>query len=40
LGKGELKTPLNITVGYATAAAVKGVEASGGKVSVVQKTIS
>ncbi|MDR2267847.1 MAG: 50S ribosomal protein L15 [Holosporaceae bacterium] len=39
LGKGELKTPLNITVEYATASAVREVEASGGKVSVMQKTV-
>jgi large subunit ribosomal protein L15 len=38
LGKGELKTPLNITAGYATASAIRGVEASGGKVSIEQKT--
>ncbi|MDR2681523.1 MAG: 50S ribosomal protein L15 [Holosporaceae bacterium] len=34
LGKGELKTPLNITVGYATDSAMKAVEAAGGKVQI------
>ncbi|GHU16455.1 50S ribosomal protein L15 [Alphaproteobacteria bacterium] len=34
LAKGELKTPLNITVGYASDAASRAVEAAGGKVQI------
>jgi large subunit ribosomal protein L15 len=35
LAKGELKVALNISVGYASEAAVKAVEAVGGKVLIV-----
>lgn len=35
LAEGELKTPLNIAVSYASDAAVRGVEAAGGKVRIV-----
>jgi large subunit ribosomal protein L15 len=35
LAKGELKVALNISVGYATAAAVAAVEKAGGKVQIV-----
>jgi large subunit ribosomal protein L15 len=35
LAKGELKTALNISVGYVSASAVRGVEAAGGKVQIV-----
>lgn len=35
LAKGELKTPLNISVSYASDAAVRAVEAAGGKVQIV-----
>lgn len=35
LAKGELKTALNLTVSYASDAAVRGVEAAGGKVQIV-----
>ena len=34
LAKGELKTPLNIAVSYASDAAIRGVEAAGGKVKI------
>ena len=35
LAKGELKTPLHIEVSYASDAAVRGVEAAGGKVQII-----
>jgi large subunit ribosomal protein L15 len=35
LAKGELKTALQISVGYASGAAIRGVEAAGGKVLIV-----
>ncbi|MDR0631940.1 MAG: 50S ribosomal protein L15 [Holosporaceae bacterium] len=35
LAKGELKVALQISVGYASGAAVKGVEAAGGKVQII-----
>ncbi|MDR1235511.1 MAG: 50S ribosomal protein L15 [Holosporaceae bacterium] len=35
LAKGELKTALQISAGYASAAAVQGVEAVGGKVEII-----
>ena len=35
LAKGELKVALRISVNYASDAAVKGVEAAGGKVQIV-----
>lgn len=35
LAKGELKTSLDITVSYASDAAIRGVEAAGGKVQIV-----
>ena len=35
LGKGELKTALTISVGYATASAVQAVQTAGGKVVIV-----
>lgn len=35
LAKGELKKPLNIIAAYASDAAMKGVEAAGGKVQIV-----
>ncbi|MDR2794457.1 MAG: 50S ribosomal protein L15 [Holosporaceae bacterium] len=34
LGKGELKTPLIITAGYATDSAIRAVEMAGGKVQI------
>ena len=34
LAKGELKTALDITVSYASDAAIRGVEAAGGKVQI------
>ncbi|MDR1362247.1 MAG: 50S ribosomal protein L15 [Holosporaceae bacterium] len=37
LGKGELKTQLNIVANYATAAAIRGVEAAGGRVTIIRK---
>jgi large subunit ribosomal protein L15 len=36
LAKGELKVALQISVGYASDAAIRGVEAAGGKVQVGQ----
>lgn len=35
LGKGELNTALNIVVNYASKGALKGVEASGGKIELI-----
>jgi large subunit ribosomal protein L15 len=35
LAKGELKTALQISVGYASDAAVQGVEAAGGRVVII-----
>jgi large subunit ribosomal protein L15 len=35
LAKGELKTALQISVGYASDAAIRGVEASGGKIQII-----